>query len=105
MRFDIDVVERDGIVYVAVDGELDLATAALLEAALAEAEATAATSVVVDLGRVPFIDSAGLEVLLRARDRSDKDGQRLRLTAGTPQVQRLFEVCGVLDELPFLPTH
>jgi anti-anti-sigma regulatory factor len=32
---------------------------------------------------------------------SEQNGSRLRVTKGSPQVHRLFEVSGMLDQLPF----
>lgn len=98
----IEIVERDGSVILLVDGEIDIATAPQLDEALARAEATEATAVVVDLDRVGFIDSTGLHVLLKYALMSSQNGQRLRLTKGSPQVRRLFEISGTRDHLPFL---
>lgn len=49
-----------------------------------------------------FIDAAGLHAFLRADIRSRGHGNRLRISAGPPQVQRLFEIAGVRDALPFV---
>jgi anti-anti-sigma factor len=102
MRFDIESSERDGVRFVAVSGELDVATAPLLAARLEEAEAGEARLIVLDLSDVPFMDSTGLHVILSAHARSQQDGGRLRLTTPPEQVQRLFELCGAHDRLPFL---
>ena len=102
MRFDIDIVERDGAVYVAVEGELDLATAPQLDDKLIQAEAMVAPLIVIDLARVEFMDSTALQVLLKAEARSQHNGRRLRLATPSPQVQRLFEVAGVRERLPIL---
>ena len=32
---------------------------------------------------------------------SEQNGKRIRLTKGSPQVFRLFEVSGMVDQLPF----
>jgi anti-anti-sigma factor len=60
-------------------------------------------SLVLDLDRVAFIDSTGLHVLIKHAALSSANGRRLRLTKGSPQVRRLFEVTGTMDHLPFLP--
>ena len=102
MRFDIDIVERDGAVYVAVEGELDVATAPQLDEKITQAEARVTPLIVIDLAGVEFMDSTALQVLLKAEARSQSNGRRLRLTSPSPQVQRLFEVAGVLDRLPLI---
>lgn len=73
-------------------GELDLASASLLAASLGEAESSGATEVVIDLGALEFIDSAGLHTLLDANSRSIARGHRLSLLRGPRPVQRLFEL-------------
>ena len=101
MRFDIESRDADGATYVAVAGELDLATAPLLAEQLAQAETSGAKLVVLDLADVSFMDSTGLHVLLEAHANAQRNGHRLRITAaGSEPVQRLFELAGVLDELP-----
>jgi anti-sigma B factor antagonist len=99
--FDIDIVERAGAVILVLDGEIDLATASLLEEKLRAVEAQEAADVIIDLDRVSFMDSTGLQVLV-AHTLSKQNGRRVRLTQGSPQVQRLFEVSGLRDHLPFV---
>jgi anti-sigma B factor antagonist len=98
-NIDIDVVARDGMVVVALEGEVDLCAAPELEASLNRVAASHASSIVVDLDRVSFMDSAGVHVLLQF-SLSHADGSRLTLTRGSRQVQRLFEVTGVERYLP-----
>jgi anti-anti-sigma factor len=98
----ISTVERDTGLRVIAEGELDLSTAPLLEAALEAAEATDATAITLDIDAVSFIDSTGLRTLLEAQIRSQQDSRRLRLTRGTSQAQRLFALAAVEDILPFV---
>lgn len=57
------------VLVVDCDGELDLSTAPLLDAALREAEDGAPSSVLLDLEDVPFLDSSAMALLLRAHRR------------------------------------
>jgi len=102
--FDIDIVERGDAVILILDGEVDLATASLLEEKLSVVEAQEATNVIVDLDRVSFMDSTGLQVLI-AHTLAKQNGSRVRLTKGSAQVQRLFEVSGLRDHLPFVTAN
>lgn len=82
-----------------------MASAPSLDERLTEAQARDATTVVVDLEQLRFMDSSGLRVLLRhVNPGAGRDDQRFFLTPGPRQVQRLFEVSGVLDHLPFMPS-
>jgi anti-anti-sigma factor len=102
--FEIEIIERDDAVVLVVEGEIDIATAPVLEQRLAEAEAGDAPQLIVDLDRVSFMDSTGLQVLV-AHTLSETNGRRIRLTRGSPQVQRLFTVSGMAHHLPFVSTH
>jgi anti-sigma B factor antagonist len=98
----IDTIEREDSLVLAVHGELDIATSPLLDAALTRARGTAATTIVVDLRAVSFIDSTALHVLMSHA--CAEDGRaRVRLTKGSRQTQRVFELSGVSEHLPFVP--
>ncbi len=94
--------DRDGVVHtICVGGELDLANADRLERELTRVEATDAQSIVVDLSGLSFIDSSGVRLLVNAHARSRSDGGRLALLRGPQAVQRIFELTGIRDVLPF----
>lgn len=75
-------------------GELDLATAPELEGWLEDLRRERA-DVVVALGELTFIDSAGIRVLLGALERARRSRTRLRLESGRPEVMRALDVAGV----------
>ena len=95
--------DRDGRVHrLTPTGELDIATAAVLEAAINDALAEeAATMIVVDLTALKFIDSSGLGVLIRATERC-QDVNRLRIVNGSPAVQRILDLTGARPMLPII---
>jgi anti-anti-sigma factor len=100
----IDIVDRTDVVIVAVDGELDLCVAALFKKSLAIAAATDAPSIVLDLDRVSFMDSAGVHVLLQFST-SERCNGRMSLTRGSAQVRRLLDVTGVGRYLSFVTSR
>jgi anti-anti-sigma factor len=75
--FEVRTVREGGSWRLALSGELDLASANQLEDAIRMAEEGSGLRIVVDLGDLRFIDSTGLNVLLKAQARSRKNGQRL----------------------------
>ena len=82
-----------GVVLV-LRGELDLATVPLLQEHLDRAVRSGA-AVVIDLAGLGFIDSSGLQVLLRAdRQLRARNGQ-LVLLGGSRAVYRAFELAGM----------
>jgi len=87
---------------VAPIGDLDMASAQELGARLTEAARERPEGLlIVDLGGLEFMDSAGLRVLLSAARSSTNGGSRLRLRGARPSVRRVFEVSGTDALLPF----
>jgi anti-sigma B factor antagonist len=82
-------------------GELDIATAPLLDEQLHSPEWWAAKRVVLDLRGLTFMDSSGVRCLLRADAASRADSDRLELIPGSEQIQRLLALTGAGDRLPF----
>ncbi len=99
--FEISSDHDDERCVVALAGELDIAGVDSVTQELLRAEATDVSEVVLDLSRLTFIDSSGIALILAADARSRADGGRLRLIGGSDPVQRVFEVSGLLDRLPF----
>lgn len=83
-----------------VQGELDLSTSPRLEATL-ERELSGPHDVLLDLSQLQFIDSSGLHVIMRAIWESRSRGDRLKLSSALSlQARRLFELVGLLEDLP-----
>lgn len=96
----VDVTQVENGLRVVVGGEVDLATAPTLAAALADAfERT--DRVELDLSLVRFMDSQGLGVLVQARP-DEASNRRLVVVDGSRAVRRLLAVTGLNDvfELP-----
>jgi anti-sigma B factor antagonist len=94
--------EADRVVMI-LDGELDMASAPLLQRALEGAEIGPETMIVLDLQALQFIDSTGLRAVLSLRERCRERGQQFAVTRGSPQVQRLLDITGVSEHLQTLP--
>lgn len=92
--FTAQIESRNGVARVALRGELDTATAPLLEESLAPLESNGFTSIMLDLRDLKFLDSSGLRVLLAASERAETNGHRLLLVGATPGARRLFELTG-----------
>ncbi len=81
--------ECDGRVVVVLRGELDVADAARVAAALTEVAASE-RQVIVDLAGLEFIDSSGLAALVRVRKHARHAGGDLLLAAPRHQVLRVL---------------
>lgn len=94
--------DRDGSVHtICLCGELDMSTADGVERELERVEATDAETVVLDLSELRFMDSTGVRLVVSANARFRENDRRLSLVRGPASVQRVFELCGVAELLPF----
>jgi anti-anti-sigma factor len=94
--------ERDGSVHtIAIAGELDMSTADGVERELERVEATDAETIVLDLSQLRFMDSTGVRLVVGATARFRENDRRLSIVRGGANVQRVFELCGVAELLPF----
>ncbi len=95
---------RDGVVWLALGGELDVFTAPKLKQALETSTPTGTESLILDLRGLTFIDSSGLAVILGVHQKlaaSDDRDLRLIITGSLP-VEALFETIGAADYLPLI---
>ena len=79
-------------VTVVVEGELDLHSASVLRSVLNEAEEAGPDRVVLDLGGLTFIDSAGIGVLVGALRRLEARGGTLTVVDVPNAIRRVFDV-------------
>jgi anti-sigma B factor antagonist len=86
----------DDQVVVVLRGELDVAEAAKVAAALAVV-ATSGRTVIVDLEGLDFIDSSGLAALVHARRHARRAGCDLLLAAPQQQVLRMLAITRLID--------
>lgn len=101
-RFRWDIAYEDHRVRIAPVGELDMAATPQLEQAIRALLHAGAVHLIIDLRGVSFIDSSGLHLALDLDAAARDDGLRLELLPGPPQVQRIFELTGTLEQLPFI---
>jgi anti-anti-sigma factor len=95
----IDLSQEEDRIVLALDGELDMASAPLLQSAVEGTESAAKPLLVLDLHRLEFIDSTGLRIILSARKRCGERGQEFAVTRGSQQVERLLSVTGMTSHL------
>jgi anti-anti-sigma factor len=83
---------------VTVAGEIDLTNAESLREALLTALDAGALALVADLTAATFLDSAGVNALVRASRRAATTEATLRLAVTAPAVRRVLDLVGV-DQL------
>jgi anti-sigma B factor antagonist len=96
---DVSTEDRDGLVHVALVGELDLSTVAKVQEELRRAEARSPATLVVDLSKLTFLDSTGLRCIVTADERARDEGRRIVIVRGPDAVQRVFAITKLDDRL------
>jgi len=87
---------------VSVTGEVDLATAGLLEQEIRRAIAAGARTLVVDLSQVGFMSSSGLHVLIRLDSALRARGGRLLIVPAPAVVHDVFRLTRLDERLSFV---
>jgi anti-sigma B factor antagonist len=100
--FRCEVVPERDVVHVRPIGSLDLATVPVLAQQLEELREAGFRRLIVDLGGLRFMDSSGLHLALRWHAAAQQDGFEIGFTPGPPAVQRVFELAGMSERLPFI---
>ena len=87
-------VEMAGDVPVVVTpGDIDITNAAAFRTALLEAAGHGRT-LVVDMSRTQFCDTAGIHALVAAHKQARDDGREVRLVVTSASVLRIFAITG-----------
>jgi anti-anti-sigma factor len=88
-----------------VAGRIDSASSPSLHERVGALIAQGSMPLLLDLGKVEYISSAGFRVLLLLARQAGKAGGRFALCALTPKVKQLFDLGGFLDLLPIANTR
>jgi len=96
----VEVHDDDGVRLLVVRGELDVYSAPALDAAVDQALEDGASSLVIDLGEVGFIDSSGLRSMIRARKQAGSSPDAVRIRNPQPATVRLLDITGLTEHFP-----
>jgi anti-sigma B factor antagonist len=98
VQLDIHTVALNDRTVVRLEGELDAYSAPALAACLDDLTSAGVGAIVIDLGKVTFIDSTGLGVLVSAYNAAVERDGTVELVASDPRVVRVLEMTS-LDQL------
>ncbi len=99
----IALTEQGTTSTIALAGECDLAAQQALRDAVRDGLRRRPECLVLDLGRLSFIDSTGIQVVVEAARRASRQDTRLVIIPGPRAVHRVFEICQLTEMLPFTP--
>jgi anti-sigma B factor antagonist len=96
---DVRTEDRDGLVHMALVGELDLSSVAKVQEELRRIEAGSPPTLVLDLSKLSFLDSTGLRCIVTADERAREGGRRIVIVRGPDAVQRVFAITRLEERL------
>jgi anti-sigma B factor antagonist len=101
----LDTERIDGVPIARVSEDIDAANAAVVQRQLADALDPGSLSLVIDLSDTRFIDSAGIDMLLRLSDRLEHRRAKLILVIpDSSQLGRLAAIVGLPGAIAIRPT-
>lgn len=97
----LDIEQIDGVPIVRINEDVDAANAATTQQQLADALDPDALSLILDLSETRYVDSAGIDMLLRLSDRLRHRRARLILVIpDTSPLKRLVTIVGMPEAIP-----
>ncbi len=107
LRWPLQIGEErvDGVLLLVLTGRLSAAGAVVFGAAVAEAVRRGDVRLVVDLGGVDYVSSAGLRALATAEDRCIRARGALSVCRLTEPVTIALDLAGLLSQLSIEPTR
>lgn len=103
-QFAIERLDASDHVLLTATGEIDLASAPLLESEINASLDSGVGLLVIDLIGVTFLDSTGLRSLLATHTKLEEAGSKLALVVASGPVMRLFDVTGIESALNIYPS-
>jgi anti-sigma B factor antagonist len=99
-RLRIGSREHEGSHTLLLEGELDIASAPMLEATIEDVCASGPRELILDMTGVEFVDSSGLNAILRGKALCEENGCDFCLSPAQRPVARVFELTRLIDRLP-----
>lgn len=101
MTFSLALEQRDAATAIVLAGELDMASAPRLHAAITDLIGRGQVRIIVDLDQLAFCDSAGLNAFVQGDKQCTARGGWLRLARARGHVARVMELSGVGEVLGY----
>jgi anti-anti-sigma factor len=95
------LVPAGDTIHVEPIGDLDLYSVPALDRYLREAHASGAACVVLDLRGLSFLDSTGIQLIVRWHHHAEATGVGFEVVQGNATVSRVLELCGMDGVLRF----
>ena len=89
---------KPGVNVVRLSGRLDATTYEAAQAVIVEALEKGTAGMILNMGPLNFISSAGLRIMLIVRKQAEVDGKQLAMVDVQPSIYKIFKIAG-LDKI------
>ena len=101
MAFSVKIENREaGTCLMALEGRLDANTYLSLEEKIDSLSSSKMKALILDLGKLSYISSAGVRVILKARKMMAASSGKFVMTNLQPQIRKVFEIVNALPNTP-----
>ena len=97
MNIDLQTSQNgNGVATLLIEGDVDMSSSPQVRTYLSDLFEKNQKAIVVDLSKVPYIDSSGIATLVEGLQWSHTNNTKFRLTCLTPMVKDVFEIARLL---------
>jgi anti-anti-sigma factor len=97
--------KNPNVTVICLTGRLDSATADATSAQIMEALDRSTAGLILNMGALEFISSAGLSILLALRQKADPSGKKMAIIGANPTVYKIFKITALDHVLHFFETE
>lgn len=88
---------KNGVVTISLDGDIDMSSSPEVRDALTAQFDTKPKAIIVNMSKVPYIDSSGIATLVEGLQWSHSNGKKFRLVGLNSSVRDIFEIARLLQ--------
>ena len=88
----VNVESQNNTIIIELAGEIDLGSSSRIYSLILQQCKQADIAVIINLENIVFMDSSGLQILLRLREKLDHYHQHILLVKPRPQIKKLFQL-------------
>jgi anti-sigma B factor antagonist len=100
MDLELETTQHEGVAVLTLRGEIDVYTAPRMRQAIVDLVDSGSLNIVVDMGKVDFLDSTGLGVLVEGLKRVRTRNGNLSIVVTQDKILKIFDITGLNKAFP-----
>ena len=97
--------KNPNVTVVSLTGRLDPLTAEATSAQIMQALDRSTAGLILNMGALEFISSAGLSILLAVRQKAEPSGKKMAIISAHPAIYKIFKITALDQVLHFFDTE